>query len=138
LVLDALAGLGHVGFDGLLPAEIVLGLMMAGEIVLGEIGFVEEEAGGLVLGLEDIEAEVAGLAASVGSVVERGFDEWLQAIGFDEDGDGDDVHGGSWYGHYKPCGRKRQAGRGACRKIRDQIRENSFAGAARGRYSLGG
>jgi hypothetical protein len=119
LVLDALAGLGHVVFDGLLPAEIVLGLMMTGEIVLGEIGFVEEEPGGLVLGLEDIEAEVAGLATSVGSVNESGLDELLQAIGFDEDGDGDDVHGGSWYGHYKPCRRKRQAGRGACRKIRD-------------------
>jgi hypothetical protein len=46
--------------------------------------------------LEDIEAEVAGLATSVGSVNEGGLDELLQAIGFDEDGDGDDVHGGSW------------------------------------------
>src|SRR5947207_872557 len=50
MVLDAGARLGHPVGDGGFPAKIVLGLLMFREIVLGVVGFVEEEAIGIFFG----------------------------------------------------------------------------------------
>ena len=92
----ALAGLGHHVFDGVAPAEVVGGFLVGGEVFHGFVGLVEEEAGGVFFGLADVEAEVVGFFAGVGSVVEGGGFEGFDLLGLDEDGDGDDVHFCSW------------------------------------------
>src|SRR4051812_17357161 len=99
---DALAGLGHPRGDGVAPAEVVLGLLVGGVAGLVAVGFVEKEAGGVFLGTEHVETEVAGLLTGVGGVVVGGFDEGINELVFDEEGDADDVHGrapsGRWGG----------------------------------------
>ena len=93
-VAEALARLGHPVGDGLFPAEIVGSLLVGGEIFLAFVGLIEEEARGVFLGLEEIEAEVGGFLARVPGVVEGGGFEGGDVLGLDENGDADDVHGG--------------------------------------------
>ena len=94
VVFDADAGFFHEVGDGVLPAEVVFGLLVGGEVFFFVVDLVEEEAGGVVLGLGEVEAKVGGFAAGVEGVVHGGFDEGGDVFGFDENGNADDEHAG--------------------------------------------
>ena len=85
VMLHPLARRGHPRGDPLLPAQVMRRLLVRDEILLGAVRFVEQETGRVVLGLQDIEAQIARLLARVPRVVERGRDEGLNVLRLDED-----------------------------------------------------
>ena len=69
------------------------GLLVAGRILRGAIDLLEDEAGGIILLLDHIEAHHPGFAHAVAGVLERGRAEGLNLSIFDTDVDVDDEHG---------------------------------------------
>src|ERR1035437_911298 len=92
VVLDALSRFTHPISHELFPVQVMLGLLMAGEIVLRAVGLVEHEAGGVVLGLQDVESQIARFVAGVAGVVEGCCDELRHVWRLDKDGYANDVH----------------------------------------------
>src|SRR5437773_6743 len=92
-MLHPLPRLGHPVGDGGFPAEVMEGLLVGGEVFFRFVDLIEEKTGRVFLGLEDVEADVAGFVAGVLCVVENGGLERLDELGLDEDGDCDDEHG---------------------------------------------
>ena len=76
-VSDSYALYCHVGLDGVAPLFVVFGFFVRFRVFGGFVDFVEGEVGGVVVRLEDVEADVAGLLAGVFVVVEGDFLEIL-------------------------------------------------------------
>src|SRR5438093_368038 len=92
LVADPLPRLGHPVGDGVLPPEVVLGLLVLREVLLRAVRLVQQEPGRVVFRLEHVEADVAGFFPGVAGVVEYCVDELQNERRLYEDGHGDDVH----------------------------------------------
>src|SRR5581483_9202623 len=75
--------LGHHGSHGVTPDLVMPGFLVRGGSLGGAIGFDENEARGIVLVLDDIEAGDARLLDAGGGVGKRGLFESVDAIGFD-------------------------------------------------------
>ena len=85
------AGRGHPRRDALAPRQVVVGLL---DLEVLAIHLAEEEAHGVAVGAEHVEASVAWLAARCARVLGRGFDELRDALLDYVDPDADDVHRG--------------------------------------------
>ena len=71
----------HIVGNLISPAEIVLGLLMCGGILGGSVYLIQCKLGGVVVALEHVEADVAGLLAGIVVVINADLFESLNKLG---------------------------------------------------------
>ena len=83
---------GHHVSDGVTPGGVMGGLFVGEGIAGGAVDFNEEEVGGLIVLLEEVEAGDAGLMQAGAGVGDGGVFERLDVFGLDGDMDMNDEH----------------------------------------------
>lgn len=96
LIFNTAARLRHHTGNGVAPGGVVGGLLVFRGCAGGPVGFNENEPGGIILLLEEVELRDAGFLPAGAAVGERGGLEGFHAVGFHVDGNEGDEHGGEF------------------------------------------